>query len=829
MMTPFGQLESASKTDWSDEDNDDRDDNDFGDEKIDETVATEPPALVHQATTWITHQMRPIDKEYYIDEKKSLGEPGQFGTAYACWKHPTNFEKNSPEWTPELRCVKIINKARFHMITNKKERERVFETLAREIGILKKINHENIVQLFDVYENRNTIHLIMEYLPGGELFDRIAEQEDGFSEKDAANILNQILSALDYMHDRNIVHLDLKPENILFASKDSNKVKLIDFGMSRMAPRFAKLRDRVGTTAYMAPEVFKGQYSKAADVWSCGIILYCMIFGYPPFHVDEEQSDQLVFAAAEKVIEKQVTEKGFDASVKPGFGPWFPEDIPVSDHLMQLIGKMLDKNVKRRWTVKECLDSPWLRGQLSDKSMPTIVREGLQKFNRHCKFKVAVSKMFMDVIDAAHIQEIEDFFTKLDANGDGIITCEEFVTGMKKHYHTKLSTTKLVEMFENADIDGSQGLTIDELITVAAHRALIDEDERLFDVFQELDEDGDGVITHDELLKAARKEKRNGKYGRVKTLFINSATKEAVPNGDGKIDYEGFLRLIHPAFNDEMTLQEWESQAAVQTRVRSSTFDVDISAISFDFAKPQKKQPSTMHLDPSYASNTQSKRKITKSLFVKDSTRDVNKDTTVTKTNARKSITIENNDSQELALLKKEKKMWDQEKLKYEERISNLENEINLVREKYEKKLLDKIENQGNVIKDVQSIRDEWEEKYESKLLKYEERIHSKDDIISKKDELIQTLQENIVKKSEEIDNLNDDLFNKQNQCDNLKMMLQDAIDSKMESLQRMEEAMKEAISPKSNNANALLKPQNSNSAKRKTNHLSMMSFPNFI
>ena len=106
-MSPFGKLEQAQQESWSDDDENEEDDV-VDDEKIDE--GEHAPVLVHQATQWITHQMRPIDKEYHIDVNRPLGEPGQFGTAYACWKHPTNFERNSPDWEPELRCVKVINK-----------------------------------------------------------------------------------------------------------------------------------------------------------------------------------------------------------------------------------------------------------------------------------------------------------------------------------------------------------------------------------------------------------------------------------------------------------------------------------------------------------------------------------------------------------------------------------------------------------------------------------------------------------------------------------------------------------------------------------------------
>ena len=126
--------------------------------------------------------------------------------------------------------------------------------MAREIGVLEYVNHPNIVKLFDVYENGNEIHLVMEYLPGGELFDRISSNEDGYSENNAAHIIHQILDALNYLHERGIMHLGLKPDDILFTDSDGQTIKLIDFGVSRGAPRFAKLREKVGTVPYMAPE-----------------------------------------------------------------------------------------------------------------------------------------------------------------------------------------------------------------------------------------------------------------------------------------------------------------------------------------------------------------------------------------------------------------------------------------------------------------------------------------------------------------------------------------------------------------------------------------------
>ena len=167
-----------------------------------------------------------------------IGEPGQFGIAYECYLKSDSYKQR--------RCAKEINKARFHHIGNE-ERNGVLRTMQNEIAILRKVDHPNIVKLFDVFEDRHKLHLVMEFLPGGELFGRICEKES-FSEREAVRILKEILEALDHMHDRNILHLDLKPDNILFATKDDDSpIKLIDFGMARVVPRLAKLKDMVGT------------------------------------------------------------------------------------------------------------------------------------------------------------------------------------------------------------------------------------------------------------------------------------------------------------------------------------------------------------------------------------------------------------------------------------------------------------------------------------------------------------------------------------------------------------------------------------------------------
>ena len=215
-------------------------DEDHDDYPMDEEEDEKAPEFTKQGsgakTIFVTYQFRHFEDDYQVI--RPIGEPGQFGIAYECYSKSDTFK------TP--RCVKEINKARFHHIDSD-ARHDILRTMQNEIAILKKVDHPNIVKLYDVYEDRHKLHLVMEFLPGGELFARICEKES-FSEREAAKILKQILEALEHMHDKNILHLDLKPDNILFVNdSDESPIKLIDFGMARVVPRLAKLKDRVGT------------------------------------------------------------------------------------------------------------------------------------------------------------------------------------------------------------------------------------------------------------------------------------------------------------------------------------------------------------------------------------------------------------------------------------------------------------------------------------------------------------------------------------------------------------------------------------------------------
>jgi serine/threonine protein kinase len=152
------------------------------------------------------------------------------------------------------------------------------ELIVKEVSLLTKLRHKNVVRLHDCFQSKDKVYLQMEYLEGGELFDRIVNL--GFySEDHARKVVTNLVSAVGYLHDQNIVHRDLKPENLLLVSTrlEEIEIKLADFGFSTMAAGNDVLRTNCGTLMYMAPEIIKGEtYGKAVDMWSVGVITYVM-------------------------------------------------------------------------------------------------------------------------------------------------------------------------------------------------------------------------------------------------------------------------------------------------------------------------------------------------------------------------------------------------------------------------------------------------------------------------------------------------------------------------------------------------------------------------
>jgi calcium-dependent protein kinase len=155
--------------------------------------------------------------------------------------------------------------------------------LQHELRILTEIDNPHVINFIEVLIDYEFFYLVTEFCRGGELYDRL-DQKKRFSEEEAANTITQVLIAIKHLHDKGICHRDLKPENILYETeREDSIVKVIDFGLSKNFFEEVTMTSKIGTPYYMAPEVISGSYSNACDMWSIGVITYCLICGYPPF------------------------------------------------------------------------------------------------------------------------------------------------------------------------------------------------------------------------------------------------------------------------------------------------------------------------------------------------------------------------------------------------------------------------------------------------------------------------------------------------------------------------------------------------------------------
>ncbi|XP_063073295.1 calcium/calmodulin-dependent protein kinase type 1D [Engraulis encrasicolus] len=276
------------------------------------------------------------------------------GDSGKCWKKQVDDIKKIFEFKEILgtgafsEVVLAQDRATSHMYAvkciPKKALKGKESSIENEIAVLRRIKHENIVALEDIYESSNHLYLIMQLVSGGELFDRIVEK--GFyTEKDASTLIRQVLDAVNYLHKMGIVHRDLKPENLLYYNtQDCSKIMISDFGLSKMEGTGDVMSTACGTPGYVAPEVLAQKpYSKAVDCWSIGVIAYILLCGYPPFY---DENDSKLF---EQILKADYE---FDA-------PYWDD---ISDSAKDFIGSLMEKDPSKRYTCDQALRHPWIAG-----------------------------------------------------------------------------------------------------------------------------------------------------------------------------------------------------------------------------------------------------------------------------------------------------------------------------------------------------------------------------------------------------------------------------------------------------------------------------------
>nr|XP_018682256.1 PREDICTED: calcium-dependent protein kinase 2-like isoform X3 [Musa acuminata subsp. malaccensis] len=450
---------------------------------------------------------------------KELGR-GQFGVTHLCTHKATG----------DKYACKTIAKRK---LANKED----IEDVRREVQIMYHLSGQpNIVELKGAFEDKQSVHLVMELCAGGELFDRIIARGH-YTERAAASLLRTIVQIVHTCHSMGVMHRDLKPENFLLLNKDEDApLKATDFGLSVFFKQGEVFKDIVGSAYYIAPEVLKRRYGPEADIWSIGVMLYIFLCGVPPFWAESEQG---IFNT---ILRGQID---FTSDPWPNISPGAKD----------LVRKMLNLDPRQRLTAFEVLNHPWIKedGEAPDTPLDNAVLNRLKQFRAMNQFKKAALRVIAGCLSEEEIKGLKEMFKNMDSDNSGTITLEELKQGLSKQ-GTKLSEYEVKQLMEavsstctqtsnlihltQADADGNGTIDYEEFITATMHMNRMDREEHLYTAFQYFDKDNSGYITKEELEQAL---KEKGLYDGKE---IKDIIAEADVDNDGRINYDEFAAMM---------------------------------------------------------------------------------------------------------------------------------------------------------------------------------------------------------------------------------------------------------------------------------------------
>jgi len=463
------------------------------------------PKLKIDKSSFVLYKTSAIIKEYTFG--KTLGE-GAFGTV----------RKAIHKVTKQERAIKILKKSH-------QDEEKLF----LEVKILSQLNHPNIMQIHEFYDDKANFYIVSELCKGGELFDMISDK-GSFSEAEACPIMLQIMSAICYSHSNQVVHRDLKPENIMLENKKDNYplIKLIDWGGARYFSKEKKMKKIKGTPYYMAPEVLKGKYDEKCDIWSAGVVLYILLCGYPPFNGDTDVE-----------ILQNVQRGKF----------CFPEEEwgIMSDEVKNLIKKMLTFEPSKRLSAAEVLQHPWFSNyeekEKINKQIAVSAFSNMKKFKRNKQFEHAtITFIINQLVSKEDRQELQKQFMLWDKNKDGVLNKDEIIESYQTVYGT-VDPDIVENMIKSVDLNGNGVIDYNEFLNCTVNRDKIISHNNLEYAFHVFDKDGSGKVSVNEIIEIFKKNNSD-----VDKKVFEQMLKEADSNKDGEIEFNEFKEIMEKFF-----------------------------------------------------------------------------------------------------------------------------------------------------------------------------------------------------------------------------------------------------------------------------------------
>jgi calcium-dependent protein kinase len=394
----------------------------------------------------------------------------------------------------EERAVKIIKKGQNTLVN-------LFQMIKDETDSLATLVSENIVKIYEVFEDENKYYIVMELLKGPNMSEYLSETpKTALNEKIVAGWVKQVLEGISHCHSKEIVHRDIRPSNVVFADKEATKPKLIDFNFSQSYnPDDSIVQDIYAAPAYIAPEMLtKKEYSKKTDIWSCGILTYYIIAGKIPYKATK-QKDLL-----DEIKNANFTDKSLTGT----------EWANVTPECKNFVARMLEANPEKRPTAEEMLSDAWLgnnntkpllasakspsKDSSSKKSDKKVVMDNSQKVQ---KFHHASLSYILAVLDSEKEREnIIKLFDKMDKNNDKLLNRTELRNAMKQA-GTIMSPIEFDKMFRELDRDGSGNINFKEYLQATVDNESLINDKPLKTAFNNVSGTNDNTIKTETLTK----------------------------------------------------------------------------------------------------------------------------------------------------------------------------------------------------------------------------------------------------------------------------------------------------------------------------------------
>ena len=456
------------------------------------------------------------------DELDDLGE-GAYGVV----------KKVSLKENPEtIRAMKIISK---DMIA-----EGQSQSLVDEIQILKKLEHPNIVKIYEYFDVKDYIYIVSELCDQGDLLGKLTKL-GSMSELVVKSLMGQILNAVSYLHDNKVFHGDIKLENIMLykTSKQNGirftndttdyEVKLTDFGYSKFLKKkkHNKLSGIVGTSIYCSPEVIDNLYDERSDEWSCGVLMYILLCGEPPFQGE--------------------TEEEIFANVKKGYIDFSKKEFKiVSQNCIDLIKKLLTKNKENRIEASEALKHPFFTENFNPMSAMTQNKD-LNILKRLISLKKLPSKLHevvlayccFNYITKEEEKELRELFRLLDHDNKNKLTMQDFERGFKEA-DLMVSSNEIKNIMNILDIIGNNLIDYQDFLRGTCDKKLLFNDENLKAVFGFIDKDSKGYATSEDIQRFVfGKNKKKINSSNIERCMAQIGMKK-----DSKLTYEQFCEMI---------------------------------------------------------------------------------------------------------------------------------------------------------------------------------------------------------------------------------------------------------------------------------------------